>query len=309
MLKKKAKTFLKKCQKFGVRLNEEGEIDLSEVKEDNIRQFFQKNASLVRVTLMQADLEFEYPHKLERMKVQADVYNMAVQEEEKLKYAQFAKEASEAAKKVLTYEEYFQIEDEQNINLKTSGQKGTKISYDEYLAQNQSDNLFENEVSSLKINNTFQHMELEYKFWESDEEREQRIKKVWIELKKKQALLPPTEFKKATREHQELTKEIVEMTRRVRWRIDQELTRKNVEPIFKENYYSYTKDEFMLDADFEFYKVKNLLSKSPRLLKEDPILGVDYLKIINLIKKKKLLELSSDQYDPMSAHEAHYYDV
>ena len=36
---------------------------------------------------MQADLEFEYPHKLERMKVQADVYNMAVQEEEKLKYA------------------------------------------------------------------------------------------------------------------------------------------------------------------------------------------------------------------------------
>ena len=152
-------------------------------------------------------------------------------------------------------------------------------------------------------------MELEYKFWESDEEREQRIKKVWIELKKKQALLPPTEFKKATREHQELTKEIVEMTRRVRWRIDQELTRKNVEPIFKENYYSYTKDEFMLDADFEFYKVKNLLSKSPRLLKEDPILGVDYLKIINLIKKKKLLELSSDQYDPMSAHEAHYYDV
>ena len=99
------------------------------------------------------------------------------------------------------------------------------------------------------------------------------------------------------------------MTRRVRWRIDQELTRKNVEPIFKENYYSYTKDEFMLDADFEFYKVKNLLSKSPRLLKEDPILGVDYLKIINLIKQKKLMEMTSDHFDPMAAHETHYHDV
>jgi hypothetical protein len=40
----------------------------------------------------------------------------------------------------------------------------------------------------------------------------------------------------------------------------------------------------MLDADFEFYKVKNLLSKNPRMLKEDPIIGVEYLKVINLIK-------------------------
>ena len=99
------------------------------------------------------------------------------------------------------------------------------------------------------------------------------------------------------------------MTRRVRWRVDQELTRKNVEPIFKENYYSYTKQEFLLDADFEFYKVKNLLEKSPRLLKEDPILSVDYLKIINLIKQKKLLETAGDLYDPLSATESHHYDL
>jgi hypothetical protein len=40
----------------------------------------------------------------------------------------------------------------------------------------------------------------------------------------------------------------------------------------------------LIDADFEFVKIKNLLSKSPKLLKEDPILSIDYLKIINLIK-------------------------
>ena len=39
----------------------------------------------------------------------------------------------------------------------------------------------------------------------------------------------------------------------------------------------------MLDADFEFYKVKNFLNRSPRILKEDPIVGVEYLKVINLI--------------------------
>jgi hypothetical protein len=65
----------------------------------------------------------------------------------------------------------------------------------------------------------------------------------------------------------------------------------------------------MLDADFEFYKVKNFLNKSPRILKEDPIVGVEYLKVINLIKQKKLLENTNDQYDPTAAIEAHYFDV
>lgn len=72
--------------------------------------------------------------------------------------------------------------------------------------------------------------------------------------------------------------------RRVRWRADQELTRRSIQPIFQENYYAYDKEEFLFDADFEFVKIKNLLSKSPKLLRDDPILSVDYLKIINLIK-------------------------
>jgi hypothetical protein len=65
----------------------------------------------------------------------------------------------------------------------------------------------------------------------------------------------------------------------------------------------------LIDADFEFVKIKNLLSKSPKLLKEDPILSIDYLKIINLIKQKKLLENSTNQFDPTSAVEAHHFDI
>jgi len=52
-------------------------------------------------------LEFEYPQKLERMKIKADIVEMANKEEEKLEFAEFAKEAEEARRKVLTYEEYF----------------------------------------------------------------------------------------------------------------------------------------------------------------------------------------------------------
>lgn len=87
------------------------------------------------------------------------------------------------------------------------------------------------------------------------------------------------------------------------------MARKNVEPIFKENYYSYTKKEFLLDAEFEFVKIKKLLDKSPRLLKEDPVLSIDYLKIVNLIKQKKLLEMSTDHFDPTAALDVYYHDV
>jgi hypothetical protein len=36
----------------------------------------------------------------------------------------------------------------------------------------------------------------------------------------------------------------------------------------------------LIDAGFEFYKLKNLLSKNPRVLKDDPVLSLDYYKII-----------------------------
>jgi hypothetical protein len=60
-LKKNAKAFLKKIQKYGATLDDYGDLDLSDVKDDNVRQYLQKNDQIVKVTLMQADLEFEYP--------------------------------------------------------------------------------------------------------------------------------------------------------------------------------------------------------------------------------------------------------
>jgi len=148
---------------------------------------------------------------------------------------------------------------------------------------------------------------MEYKFWETQEDKQQRIKKLWIDLKRKNALGGAEA--RTSREQNDINKTIVELVRKIRFRVDQELTRRNIDPLFKENYYSYDKNEFLIDADFEFVKVKNLLGNNPRMLKEDPVLSIDYLKIINLIKQKKLLELSSNHFDPSSALEATYHDV
>jgi hypothetical protein len=86
--------------------------------------------------------------------------------------------------------------------------------------------------------------------------------------------------------------------RKIRWRTDQELTRRNIEPVFKDNYAGkYDKEEFLIDAGMEFFKIKKLLTKNPKLLKDDPVLSLDYFKIINLIKRKRLLEDTSDHYN------------
>jgi hypothetical protein len=85
--------------------------------------------------------------------------------------------------------------------------------------------------------------------------------------------------------------------------------RRNIEPIFKENYRAYDKEEFLIDSDIEFFKIKKLLEKNPKMLKEDPLLGIDYLKIINLIKRKKIVEATSDEYNPADSIDSTYIDI
>ncbi len=44
---------------------------------------------MVKLTLIQADLEFEYPQKLERMMIKGDILKMIEEEEAKLKSIAF----------------------------------------------------------------------------------------------------------------------------------------------------------------------------------------------------------------------------
>ena len=87
------------------------------------------------------------------------------------------------------------------------------------------------------------------------------------------------------------------------------MARRNIDPLFKENYRAYDKEEFLIDSDIEFYKIKKLLEKNPKMLKDDPLLGLDYLKIINMIKQKKLVELSSNEFLPADSIDATFYDI
>ena len=170
------------------------------------------------------------------------------------------------------------------------------MKYEQFLTQHASKYVFDNDL-----------LEQAYKFWENDEERAERLKKIWLELKRKNAIGGVEA--RTTEEQDELSQQIVELTRKVRFRIDQELVRRNIDPLFKENYRAYDKEEFLIDSDMEFSKIKRLLEKNPKVLKDDPLLGIDYLKIINLIKRKKLVEMTSDHFNPADSIDSTYLDI
>jgi hypothetical protein len=84
-LKRQAKSLLYLLRKHEVSLDDDGNVDYSKCQNNNVVKTLRKQESLVKTTLMHADLEFEYPHKLERMMVQSRLLDYLDEEEAKIK--------------------------------------------------------------------------------------------------------------------------------------------------------------------------------------------------------------------------------
>jgi len=52
-----------------------------------------------------------------------------------------------------------------------------KISFEQFVTQKASKNIFDNDL-----------LEQQYKFWETETDKEQRLKRIWIDLHRKNAL-------------------------------------------------------------------------------------------------------------------------
>ena len=71
------------------------------------------------------------------MKIRADILEIANLEEQKLQFAEEAKEAEKEKNKVLTYEEYFNIDPNQDAHIppeeKVIGQSKADTTYEQFL--------------------------------------------------------------------------------------------------------------------------------------------------------------------------------
>lgn len=68
-----------------MKLNDNADVDYSNVKDEHVVKELKRHEALVKLTLMQADLEFEYPQKLEKIKIKADLLKLVEEEEAKIK--------------------------------------------------------------------------------------------------------------------------------------------------------------------------------------------------------------------------------
>ena len=155
-LKKRAQGFLSVLKRFNVTLDDDANPVFDHIKDSNIRNYLQKKESLVRVTLMQADLEFEYPQKLEKLLVKSDILTWLDEEEEKLKniaLEEFMETESlkkSAAKLTpgnefhLLYDEYYGnkelvIESAPRLKIGAGGMIEKALTYEEYAAEHVSE--------------------------------------------------------------------------------------------------------------------------------------------------------------------------
>lgn len=82
-MKKRTRALVKKLERLGVTLNENGEVDFSSVKNVNLRTKLEKDTN-IKIALMLKDLEFEFPHKEHQMD-QAIILKQQLQEVQDLR--------------------------------------------------------------------------------------------------------------------------------------------------------------------------------------------------------------------------------
>lgn len=205
-LRKHHKEVLVKLDKSGIELDSNGEIKYSAIPHQSLLRYVKDNEMLIKTVLMQRDLEFEYPMKLEKKLVKGDLLKMVDEEEEKLKkYVEVENEKREKRieEQLQGYEDHFrQFKDEYGY----SDSKGT-TSYESFVEKQASPYMFENDL-----------LEQTFKFWESDIERYERVKKIWLDLKRKNALggldaIPTHEYDRTVRD-------VVKKIRDLRFKVD-----------------------------------------------------------------------------------------
>jgi hypothetical protein len=116
-LKESLRTLSKRLEKHDVTLNQQGKVDLENVKDKNFLNFVKKNQTLVNIALLSKDIEYNFPHRVSvteiREKILKDIEDEQNRlEREKKGVAEAAKgqSAEENKSKDLNYESYFGID-------------------------------------------------------------------------------------------------------------------------------------------------------------------------------------------------------
>ncbi len=195
---------------------------------------------------------------------------------------------------------------------KTDRSKKT-VSYSEYMKENDQAYLLDKDI-----------LDMNYEYWETPEEKEERLRILWIESKQRllnnidmsnriiniDKIDVPTDSKSTEENIENLSNDLCKLIRDLRFKIDQNLLKQNKHPLFGSNYKYYKGDELMLDADHEFYKIKKFLKNDKSKIISDPEIGYRYEELLDSLKRKKILENTyTEHYNERAYHQLDRGDI
>lgn len=156
----------------------------------------------------------------------------------------------------------------------------TKVKFEDYEKSATKKLLFDNDL-----------LDISYQYWETLDERATRLESMWLQARKARETKETNEA-----ELHILYAEAVKKLRNIRWKLDQTLEKSGINPLFKEMYMSYTRDEFLLDSQVNFRKIKALFKHTRDEFSADPEIQQCALMIQTLLQKVGVIEDSSPGY-------------
>jgi len=293
----------KKLAKYEIELNSEGKIDYTKIKDQNALSWIKTNEKLITVCLICKDLNFEAPHIVNKNEIKNRIMSEIEDEEQRLKNAadrqsqlESESEIERMRKKKTNYESYFGILPNYNADVlakksdrfsEGAGRNMKKfVKFEEFVKEFSNKYMFDNDL----LYDT-------YYYWEDLDQKEMRLRELWINSRKERLEQNMKRPEALSKELTKLNDNISVLVRNLRRKIDQTLLKNRKHPIFGANYRYYKYDEFMLDSEIEFHKIKKFLESSPEKIKNDPEIGYKYKELIDLLKRKKIGEATTSQFE------------
>lgn len=287
-IKKQSRQLLTKLQKYNIKLDSRGEVDFSECPYPNISKKYLNNP-LVKIVLMQADLEYEFPHReaqLEAARKARQEFEEAKREREREKVQE-----EEEARKKLELEQGFSSEQSpfhqqyniqypqsekyrEPVRVETAREKAQR-----YAQENSAENL---------------SAEATYRVFETYDERMVRLEKKW--LKNRLVTLEAGVERPTEDEKQELLDKAVHKLRRLKFLVDQKNVENAKDLLFKEHRV-FSEEEMLRDKDSHYEKLVDYLRLPDEKRRLHTIDEIDDNKILTMIKKKEIVEDTNIPFD------------
>ena len=279
-IKKQSRQLLKKLEKYNIKLDNYGEVDFSECSEPNVVNQL-KNNPLVKVVLLQADLEFESPHREAQL---------AAAKRAKLDIEEFRKEREIETKEIeQEVQNAWAIE-----NASTGEQSSFHQQYNIEYPRAESSFIKEvKETAKEKASKFIQgggdviSMEAAYKVFETYEERVTRLEKKW--LQSRLASLEGGLEKPTQEERSQLLDKAVNKLRRLKFLVDQK-NLQNAKDLLFEEHRVFSESEILIDESANVEKLVDYLRLPEEKRRLQSVDEIDDNRIMNMIRRKEVVE-------------------